>query len=124
LIEVTYLLNKKQKMKKIKNEVSIRLVGDDFGILTRNGMDLVCPFIPPVPFRQPKQNIIGGSQEEIVMQKSACNTMCPLFQYKENIVELHCGGDKIVHELKEVLSVDDQMKPQEPFKIIKDKTIN
>ena len=26
-------------------------------------------------------------------------------------------------ELKEV-SVDDQMKPQEPFKIIKDKTIN
>ena len=92
-------------MKKIKNEVSIRLVGDDFGILTRNGMDLVCPFIPPVPF-QP------------------CNTMCPLFQYKENIVELHCGGDKIVHELKEVLSADDQMKPQEPFKIIKDKTIN
>jgi hypothetical protein len=111
-------------MEKIKNEVSIRLVADDFGILTRNGMDLVCPFIPPVPFRQQKQNIIGGGQDEIVMQKSACNTMCPLFQYSGSIVELHCGGDKITHKIKEILSVEEQMKPQEPMRIIKDKNIN
>lgn len=113
-------------MENLKNEVSIRLVADDFGILTRNGMDLVCPFIPPVPFRQQKAtNIIGGqSQDEIVMQKSACNTMCPLFQYKENIVELHCGGDKITHKIKEILSVEEQMKPQEPMRIINDKNIN
>ena len=119
-------------MENLKNEITIRLVSDDFGILSRNGMDLVCPFVPPMPFRQQKQStILGGQpQEEILMQKSACNTGCPLFEIHENdTVSICCGSDKVKYTIKEVISVEKQMQ-KKPDNILnlkidkKDSSIN
>ena len=100
-------------MEKLKNEIELRLVATDFGILTRNGSDLICPFVPPLQFRQIKQNssLIGGQpQEEIGIQKSACNTGCPLLQINDNnTIELHCGGHKILHKLNKIITIEEQM---------------
>jgi len=116
-------------MENLKNEIKIRLVSDNFGLLVRNDMDLVCPFVPPMPFRQQKQtNIIGGQvQEEIVMQKTACNTGCPLFQINDNdTVEVCCGGSKVLYKISEVISVEKQMvkKPDNILNLKIDKKDN
>ncbi|MBK7362934.1 MAG: hypothetical protein IPJ01_11620 [Micavibrio sp.] len=100
-------------MENLKNEIKIRLVMDNFGILVRNDMDLVCPFVPPMPFRQQKQTtLLGGqSQEEIMMQKSACNTGCPLMQINDkDTIEVCCGGAKVTHKIAEVITVEKQME--------------
>lgn len=97
----------------IKNVIELRLVATDFGILTRNGADLICPFVPPLQFRQIKQGsaLIGGQpQEEIGIQKSACNTGCPLMQLNnDNSVDICCGGQKVTHKLNKIITIEEQM---------------
>lgn len=120
-------------MKNLKNEITIRLVTNDFGILVRNGVDLICPLVPPLQFRQIKQgsSLIGGQpQGEIGIQKTACNSGCPLFHINDNdTVEIFCGGQIISHKIKEVITVEKQME-KKPDNILNlkidksDKSIN
>lgn len=106
-------------MENLKNEITLRLVANDFGILVRNGSDLICPFVPPLQFRQIKQNsaLIGGqTQEEIGIQKSACNTGCPLIQINnDDTIDVCCGGQKVTHKINKIITIDEQMgkKPQQ-----------
>ena len=100
-------------MEKIKNEITLRLVANDLGILVRNGSDLICPFVPPLQFRQIKQNsaLIGGQpQEDIGIQKSACNTGCPLMQINDDgTLDVCCGGQKVTHKLNKIITIEEQM---------------
>ena len=100
-------------MDNLENKITIRLITDNFGILVRNGMDLICPLVQPMAFRQQKQSSImsGQQQEEIGIQKTACNTGCPLFQINDNdTVEICCGGNKVLHSISEVITVEKQME--------------
>lgn len=98
----------------MKNEIKIRLVAEDFGILMRNGMDMVCPLVPPIQFRQIKQGLLGGQPvEEIGIQKSSCNTGCPLLNIKMGVVEVCCGGTKVEHPITKIITIEEQMEKSE-----------
>jgi len=114
-------------MENLKNEIKIRLIADNVGILTRNGMDLICPLVQPMTFRQqrPTSVLSGQQQEEIGIQKTACNTGCPLLQINDNdTVEVCCGGTKVLHKIIEVITVEKQMekKPDNVLNLKIDKT--
>ena len=101
--------------------MGLRMITETYAILTRDGMDLVCPHVPPLTFRQHKgQNIIGGGAEEITIQKSPCNTGCPLFNINESKVEICCSGVKVSYNIEDVQDLETNQ-----LKITKnDKTIN
>jgi hypothetical protein len=105
---------------KIENKMGLRMITETFGILTRDDMDLVCPLVPPLTFRQPKQNVIGGGFEEITVQKSPCNTGCPLFNMNGSKVEICCGGTKVEYVISKIENPENNQ-----LKITKnDNTIN
>lgn len=112
----------------MKNEIKIRLVAEDFGILMRNGMDMVCPLVPPIQFRQIKQGLLGGQPvEEIGIQKSSCNTGCPLLDVGVGKVHVCCGGSKVTHTILEVITMEQQMdnsKKEDNVIDFKNKNIN
>ena len=101
----------------IKDEISLKMIGDGFAGLIRNDYDLICPMVQPHPVRQMvKSNIIGGQmQEQMILQKTICNTGCPLFQVNQNdTVTICCGGTPVTHKISKVIPVLEQPKNPNP----------
>lgn len=97
----------------IKSEINLKLIGDGFAGLMRNDYDLICPMVQPFPVRQlVKSNIIGGQmQEQMTIQKTICNTGCPLFQVNDNdTVTICCGGTPVTHRISKVIPILEQPK--------------
>lgn len=103
------------KKNTLQNVIELRLVAENLAILTRNGLDFPCPFIPPTTvkiIRQFPPMSTNLPVEEIAIQKQTCNTGCPLFQFdmKSKKVSLGCGGSKTIHNISKIISVEVQMK--------------
>lgn len=94
---------------KLKNTITLKMVADDFGVLQRNGYDLTCPIVPPQTMRQVVKGTLGQSQEQISIQKVACNTICPLFKInnEDDSVSVCCGAVEVVYKIEKVLELLD-----------------
>lgn len=96
---------------KLKNNITLKMVADDFGVLQRNGYDLTCPIVPPQTMRQVVKGTgtLGQSQEQISIQKVACNTICPLFKInnENDSVSICCGAVEVVYKIEKVLELLD-----------------
>jgi len=105
-------------LKDLKDNITIKMVADDFGVLQRNGYDLTCPIIPPQTVRQVVKGALGQQQEQISIQKVACNTICPLLKINGNdTVSVCCGAIEVVHQINKVIELLDSNE-QENKKII------
>lgn len=101
-------------MKKIISEkIELKMITDGFGMLQRNGYDLICPFVPPMQVRQKvNSSILGGqSQEGIAIQKQICNTGCPLMRINDDsTVDVCCGGNVVTHKIENIIEVAEEPK--------------
>lgn len=102
---------------KFKDKISLRMITDDFASLQRNGIDFLCPHIPPMQVRQRVTSaIVGGQpQEQIMIQKAVCNTGCPLFQFiEDDCVSVNCGAVPVKYKIEEIIDILDEQKSEEP----------
>lgn len=84
------------------------MVAENFGVLQRNGYDLVCPLIPPQTIRAIVKSPLGHPQEQISMQKVSCNTVCPLFKINtDDTVSVCCGAVEVVHKIEKIIELLD-----------------
>lgn len=105
----------------IKNEITLRELSEDAVVLVRNGLDMVCPIIPPIPVRQaqPQASILtSGNQQQaqVVPTRSSCCSMCPLFNVINNEktgvrILVTCGAEPIIYDPTKLVTVADQMNP-------------
>ncbi len=95
------------KKTKVKTEMSLKYINDDFVSLNRNGSDLLCPFAPVVPLQNKTGNTI-----EIAYSRSSCTSLCPLFQILKDgkEVKLHCGTP-MLHAIDKIIPIQDTLKP-------------
>ena len=97
-------------MEKLKDKMEIKMITDGLGSLIRNGLDVICPFIPPVTFIKKKPMEMGVQQEdELNIQKTACNSSCPLFKINDKTVDICCGGTKITHKISKVIPIENKV---------------
>lgn len=87
------------------NKITLKMVSKDIGILQRNNQDLICPLVPPMTIRQRATTALGQVQEQVHIQKSSCNSNCPLFQINENkdnwmSATICCGGSPVVYDIE------------------------
>ncbi len=102
---------------KFKDKISLRMITDDFASLQRNGIDFLCPHIPPMQVRQrvPSAIVGGQPQEQIMIQKAVCNTGCPLFQFvDEDCVSVNCGATPVKYKIEEIKEILEEPKSEEP----------
>lgn len=85
----------------IKSKMTLKMANNNVAILQRNGEDMVCPFVPPLQIRQKVQNAFGQIGEQLSIQKSPCNSNCPLFDIGIDKVFICCSGTKIEHTIQE-----------------------
>lgn len=104
--------------KKLKDEITLKHLSDDFVALNRNGADLYCPFVPPMPYQQKTSNLAGG-QVQVGYSHSSCTSLCPLFKIIDGgkSVILNCGAT-VVHAIDKIIPIEDTIKPKEDGKII------
>jgi hypothetical protein len=86
----------------IKSRMTIKMVNENLAVLQRNGEDMVCPFVPPIQLRQKVQNAFGQIGEQISIQKSPCNSNCPLFEINPTSVSITCSGKSVDYTIEEV----------------------
>ena len=81
----------------IKNEMTLKMANENVAVLQRNGEDMVCPFVPPLQIRQKVQNAFGQIGEQLSIQKSPCNSNCPLFEIQTtgNTITINCSGKSV-----------------------------
>lgn len=92
----------------IENKMKLKMISEGIAILQRNEQDLVCPIVPPVEIRQKIQNALGQVNEQISIQKSPCNTNCPLlFIDSKQEITLNCGGNPVKYKIEEWVEKQD-----------------
>jgi hypothetical protein len=95
-------------MSKLENKMTIKMVAENFGVLQRNGYDLVCPIVPPQTIRQVVKGSLGQPQEQISVQKTSCNTVCPLIKINDDdSVSVCCGAVEVVHKIEKIIELLD-----------------
>lgn len=88
----------------MKNTITLKMVSEDTAILQRNAQDMICPMMPPITMRQKVSHPLYGVQEQIQVQKSPCNSNCPLFDIQDNSkVIIKCGGSDMLYQIEETL---------------------
>lgn len=102
------------KENNIENKITLKLFAEGVGGLQRNGHDLVCPHQPPLQFKQMVQGIGGKSQEQVSIQKTSCNTSCPLTRVNsDNSIDVCCGGSTVTYKIEKVIGIADN-----PLKVV------
>ena len=108
-------------MSELENKITIKLVSEGMGTLQRNGVDMVCPHVPPMTMREriPSSIVSGGApQERVTISRSPCNTNCPLFQIngamrgENSSVTLSCGGQNVDYTVKEIIPIPTPVNQQ------------
>lgn len=91
------------------------MASENVAILQRNGEDMVCPFVPPLQIRQRVQNALGQVGEQISIQKSSCNTNCPLFDLSRigaNYVSVKCSGVELEYKIEDTIAFENPNKDE------------
>ena len=114
--------------KKLKDQITLKHLSDDFVSLNRNGSDLFCPFVPPMMFQQPQKSGImsAGNQPQVGYSRSSCTSLCPLFKILDGgkKVKLNCGTT-VEYDIEKIIPIEESIKPQGEGKILKmDKDVN
>ncbi len=109
----------------IKNDFSLRGITDNDYVLQRNGIDMVCPEVPPVMMKQKVASAVGQPpQEQVVSTRTSCSTMCPKFELvndEKNVLSARtvCGCVAVVRNISKVVSVVDAMEANKnPMKAV------
>ena len=113
----------KKSNNKIKDEITLKYLSDDFVGLNRNGADLFCPFVPPIVFQQTVQ--VTNSKPQIGHSRSTCTSLCPLFKIIEGgkSVRLNCGNS-VEYNIDKIVTIEETIKKIEGTVIKMDKNIN
>lgn len=95
----------------IENKMTLKMVSKSVAILQRNGEDMVCPFVPPMQIRHRSLNSLGQVTEQVNIQKSPCNSNCPLFQIQQrgNSITLSCSGSDVDYALRNYIPFFDSV---------------
>lgn len=98
----------------IKTDMTLKMVSENVAVLQRNGEDMVCPFVPPMQIRQRFQNALGQVSEQISIQKSPCNSNCPLFTILQgNVIALSCSGGSVKYKIEKCIPLPEIKNEQE-----------
>ena len=104
-----------KEIKNVENKITLKLFAEGVGGLQRNGYDLVCPYIPPMQFKQMASDGKGGQVEQMAIQKAVCNTGCPLMKVNEDdTVEVCCGAVPVVYKIEKVIGIADKEASKDP----------
>lgn len=88
----------------MKSEMTLKMANQNVAVLQRNGEDMVCPFVPPLQIRQKVQNAFGQIGEQLSIQKSPCNSNCPLFQIKsDESITINCSGNPVHYNINKII---------------------
>lgn len=94
------------KKKNVENKISLRMFAEGVGGLQRNGFDLVCPYQAGIPMKQVIKGVSGQQQEQISIQKTTCNTSCPLAKVNDDdTIDVCCGATPIKYTIEKVIEV-------------------
>ena len=102
----------------MKTVVTLRMVSEETAVLQRNGQDMVCPMMPPITSRNKVQHPIYGMQDQVQVQKSPCNSSCPLFDIHNETelpkVSVNCGGNRMIYQICKIEPFKAPEPAQEP----------
>lgn len=94
----------------IKNDFSLRGITENDYIMQRNGVDMVCPIVPPQKMQQPvPPNAPVGTKPTVVSTRTSCSSMCPMFELGNEeggvlTASVSCGCKEIKRNISSVKS--------------------